>query len=187
MTDDREIVRQVLDGKTNAFEAIILKYQQPLFNYIGRMVGDRETALDLTQEVFLKAFASLHTYKASYSFRPWLFRIASHLLIDLWRKKKLPLASLDQTAGEDPASYSLTNPSGAMSVTTRYELHELIQRLEQALQKIPAQLRELFLFRYVNGLSYAEIAEITDLPVGTLKNRVFQAKERLRSLLEEQL
>jgi len=185
MAEDQELVRQVLAGQTQAFEALILKYQQPLFNYLGRMVGERESALDLTQEVFLKAFAALHTYNPNYNFRTWIFRIASHLLIDQWRKKKIPQTSLEPPGDEEGASNFDPVDSRALSVTARFEMEELIRRVEKALQKIPVRLRELFLWRHVNGLSYAEIAEISGLPLGTVKNRVFQAKERIRAFLEE--
>lgn len=186
MADDSQVVSQVLAGQTEAFEVLILKYQQPLFNYIGRMVAERETALDLTQEVFLRAFAGLKTYNPQYNFRSWLFRIASHLIIDQWRKKKLPQTSLDQVYEDEAGGLNSFSPADtkALSVTTQYEINELIHRVEEAVGKIPRELRELFLWRYVNGLSYAEMAEISGLPVGTVKNRVFQAKERIRAYLE---
>lgn len=186
MSDDGQVVSQVLAGQTEAFEVIILKYQQPLFNYIGRMIADRENALDLTQEVFLRAFSGLKTYDPQYNFRSWLFRIASNLVIDQFRKKKLPLTSLDQGREDDEGCLNSLSPADtrALSVTTHYEIKELIRRVEEALEKISPKLREFFLWRYVNGLSYREIAEVSGLPVGTVKNRVFQAKEKIRACLE---
>jgi RNA polymerase sigma-70 factor (ECF subfamily) len=182
---DREIVKRTLRGDIKAFEMIVRKYQQPLLNYIGRMVGDRELALDFTQEVFIKAYASLRSFEAQYRFKTWLYTIASNLVIDHWRKKKLPAMSLDAPLRDDEKSLTLDLPDGEPSVLDQLEMAEIRTRIEGAIQRVPAFLRELFVWRHVNGLSYEEMAEIKRLPVGTIKNRVFQAKEMVRRLLEK--
>ncbi len=164
---------------------IIKKYQQPIANYVGRMVGERELALDFTQEVFIKAYSSLDSYQPRFKFSTWLFKIASNTVIDFWRKKKLPTFSIDQTRGEDDDGPPFQIPDDKPTTTRKLELLELRENIERALRKLPSHLRELFIWRHVNGLSYEEMAEIKDLPVGTVKNRVFQAKEMLRVLLEE--
>jgi RNA polymerase sigma-70 factor (ECF subfamily) len=87
MDEDKKLINQTLKGDNRAFEMIIQKYQQPLLNYIGRMVGERELALDFTQEVFIKTYSSLHSYQPQYKFSTWLFKIASNYIIDFWRKK----------------------------------------------------------------------------------------------------
>lgn len=185
MDEDQEIIDRTLRGEREAFEVIIQKYQRPLFNYIGRMVGERELSLEFTQEVFIKTYSSLHSYRPQYKFKTWLYRIASNLIIDYWRKKKLPMHSLDQQEGWGNQTLSLQVPDDQPSVVRKHELSELRQRIEAALGKIPVSFRELFVWRHINELSYEEIAEIKGLPVGTVKNRVFQAKEMLRMLLEE--
>jgi RNA polymerase sigma-70 factor (ECF subfamily) len=164
---------------------IIQKYQQPVVNYIGRMVGERELALDFSQEVFIKAYSSLGSYQPQYTFSTWLFKIASNTVIDYWRKKKLPTFSVDQGRGDDDDSLPFQVPDDKPSTVRKLELRELRQEIERALRKLPPHLKELFIWRHINGLSYEEMAEIKDLPVGTVKNRVFQAKEMLRALLEE--
>jgi RNA polymerase sigma-70 factor (ECF subfamily) len=164
---------------------IIKKYQQPMVNYIGRMVGERELALDFTQEVFIKAFSSLRSYKSQYKFSTWLFKIASNTVIDFWRKKKLLTFSIDQTREDSDDDLPFQIPDDKPSTMRKLELRELREKIDRALRRLPPHLRELFVWRHVNGLSYEEMAEIKDLPVGTVKNRVFQAKEVLRVLLEE--
>lgn len=180
---EKELIRRTLRGEKIAFEGLIENYEQPLMNYIGRMLRDREQALDFTQEVFLRAYASLHSFEPRYKFSTWLYRIASNLVIDHWRKKKIPAVSLTDPPGADRLPFDI--PDDKPSVIENLERAELKQRIESALQKIPASLRELFIWRHVNGLSYEEMAEIKGLPVGTVKNRVFQAKELVRRLLEE--
>jgi RNA polymerase sigma-70 factor (ECF subfamily) len=187
MHDDQKLVAATLKGNRTAFEMIIRRYQQPLFNYIGRMVGEREMALDFTQDVFLRAYACLPSYRPQFKLSTWLFKIASNLVIDFWRKKKIPTVSLDQPFEEDGESYCLQVPDGEPSVGRKYELAELRAKIDKALARIPAALRELFVWRHVNGLSYEEMAEIKDLPVGTVKNKVFQAKEMVRRLMENEI
>ena len=97
--DDKILVQNILNGDEKAFEMIIKRYQRPLLNYIGRMVGDHELALDFTQEVFIKTYSSLHSYQSQYKFSTWMFKIASNLVIDFWRKKKIDSFSLDQQSG----------------------------------------------------------------------------------------
>ena len=185
MDEDKELVEKTLRGDKEVFEMIIRKYEQPVLNYIGRMVGERELALEFAQEVFIRSYSSLHSYKSQYKFSSWLFRIASNLVIDYWRKKKLATFSLDQKNTGNNQSQPLQITNNEPSTVKKYELSELRRRIEKALDKIPASSRELFVWRHINELSYGEIAEIKGLPVGTIKNRVFQAKEMLRKLLEE--
>jgi len=180
MTEDRQLVSRALKGDRRAYEMIVRKYEQPLTNYLSRMTGERETALDFAQEVFLKAYCSLASYRPAFKFSTWLFKIASNHLIDHWRKKKLPTVSIDQPIEEKdgPVMPQLADPGP--SVVRRFELAEIRQRIERALEAVPEALRELFVLRHVNEFSYEEIADIKSLPVGTVKNRVFQAKEMLR-------
>jgi RNA polymerase sigma-70 factor (ECF subfamily) len=183
MHDDNALVRRTLRGDKRAFEMIINRYQQPLLNYLGRMTGERELALDFTQEVFLKVYASLPSFQPRYKFSTWLFKIASNFMIDHWRKKKVGAVSLDQPVTDGDDSYMIQVPDDAPPVAKAYELTQLRKRIEAALARVPESLRELFVLRHVNEFSYEEIAEIKGLPVGTVKNRVFQAKELVRGLL----
>ncbi len=185
MYEDKNIVERTLSGEKEAFELLIQKYENPMFNYIGRMVGNRELALELTQEVFLKSYASLHSYQAKYKFSTWLFKIASNLIIDYWRKKKIPTLSLDQQDTRGYQRIPLQISDKEPSIIKKFELSELRERIEKALEEIPPSLREMFVWRHINELSYDEIAEIKGIPVGTVKNRVFQAKEMILQILEE--
>jgi len=182
---DQVLVRRSLRGDRKAFEMIVRKYQQPLLNYVGRTVGERELALDFTQEVFVRAYTSLRSFDPRFKFSTWLFRIASNLIIDHWRKKKLPTFSLSEPLGQDGDRLTFDVPDDEPAVGRKFELTELRQKIEKALEKLPGPLRELFVWRHVNELSYEEMAEIKGLPLGTIKNRVFQAKEMVRRILRE--
>ena len=182
--EDNALVRRALKGDRKAFEMIILKYQQPLLNYLGRMTGEREQAQDFTQEVFLKVHASLSSFQPRYKFSTWLFKIASNFMIDFWRRKKISAVSLDRTRDDGENPCSLQVPDAGPPVAKKYELAQIKKRIEGALERVPEELRELFVLRHINEFSYEEIAEIKGLPVGTVKNRVFQTKEMLRGFLE---
>ena len=184
MTEDRQLVSRALKGDRKAFEMIVRKYEQPLTSYLGRVTGEREAALDFAQEIFLKVYCSLGSYRPDFKFSTWLFKIASNHLIDHWRKKKLPTVSIDQPIDEDDGEVMPQVPDPGPSVVRKFELAEIREKIERALKAIPAGLRELFVLRHVNEFSYEEIADIKGLPVGTVKNRVFQAKELLRKQME---
>jgi len=184
--DERRLIRRALRGDRKAFEMIVRKYQQPLLQFVGRMIREREQALDVSQEVFLRAYASLSSYRSEYRFSTWLFRIASNYVIDSWRKKKVATVSIDQPLAEgEEDGPCLQIADETASVVRTLEMKELRTRLERAIDRLPLHLRELFVWRHVNGLAYEEMAEIKGVPVGTVKNRVFQAKEMLRRWLEE--
>jgi len=134
--------------------------------------------------VFIKAYSSLHSYRQEYKFKTWLFKIASNTVIDYWRKKKIDAFSIDQQYDPDGDSVPFQIPSKNPSVDKTVELHEVRERIEEVLDKLPASYKELFVWRHINDLSYEEMAEIKGIPVGTIKNRVFQAKEMLRKHME---
>jgi len=182
--EDKELVKKTLAGKQEAFEMIVQKYQQPLLNYIGRTVGRYELALELTQDVFIKTYSSLHSYHPRYKFSTWLYKIASNYIIDYWRKKKIKAFSIDQQSEKEDSPPPIQVPSKETSIYEKYELSEIRRKIEIALKKIPPHLRELFVWKHINEFSYQEIAEIKDLPVGTIKNRVFQAKELIRKQMD---
>jgi RNA polymerase sigma-70 factor (ECF subfamily) len=187
MHDDKELVRRTLQGDKQAFEMILKKHQQPLLNYVGRMVQNRELALDFTQDIFIKTYYALDTYQPRYKFKTWLFKIASNHIIDYWRKKKIEAFSINHRNRRDSDQSGFQIPSNEPSTCKKFELTDLRHKIEQALEKLPPSLRELFIWRHVNEFSYEEIAEIKGLPVGTVKNRVYQSKEFLRQFLEEKI
>lgn len=185
MDEDKQLIARTIKGEKEAFELIIRKYQQSLFNYIGRMVGERELALEFTQEVFFKTYSSLQSFQPQYKFSTWLFKIASNFVIDFWRKKKIDAFSLDERENSSGQNSPLQVAADEKSIIQKFELSHLRIKIEDALSKIPPQLREVFVWRHINELSYEEIAEIKGLPLGTVKNRVFQAKELIRKVLEK--
>lgn len=181
--NDRELVETALKGDKGAFEALVIRYQSGIINYIYRMILDMDEAMDLAQEVFIKAYFSLNTYNPRYSFSTWIYKIASNMTIDYLRKKKRKNLNTESLHNK---SKELEIPDHSMSPVKNLDREIFYKKLEDALNQLPESLREFIILRDINELSYSEIAEIKNLPLGTVKNKIFRGREILRKLLEEE-
>lgn len=169
--EDHDLVRRVLAGKTDDFRVLVDRYQQSIFRFTSGMLWNHEEAYDVTQEVFLAAFANLSSYVLSRAaFSTWLFTIARNRCINALTRRR-PLA--------------LDNPAAVEDVTSADTLarQELSQQLDRALAALPVEQRTAFVLAEIEELSYAEIARIERVSLGTVKSRIHRAKQRLRSLL----
>jgi RNA polymerase sigma-70 factor (ECF subfamily) len=184
---DERLVDETLAGDRDAFGALVLRHQRGLVSYIYRLVGSRDVATDLSQEVFLKVFVSLESFDPRYRFTTWLYRIASNSAIDHLRRKQPRMMSLSQPATSDevaaPPALAGTDPSPHDVLRGR----ELESRIGEAIGELPTAYRQLILLRHRQNCRYDEIARITRLPLGTVKNRIFRAREILRARLADVL
>ena len=185
-SSDEQLVSSTLDGNRDAFEQLVRRHQQGLVNHLYRLTGIRDAAHDLAKEVFIKVYTSLGTFDPRYRFTTWLYRIASNCAIDQRRKKRPLTCSLNQVtddesgrgpertvAGDDPDPHDMLR------------LQELRGELERAIATLPANYRQLILLRHRQHMRYDEIARTADLPLGTVKNRIFRAREMLRRELAD--
>ncbi len=183
---DEQLVDETLAGDRDAFGALVLRHQRGLVNYIFRLVGSRDIATDLSQEVFLKVFTSLGSFDPRFRFTTWLYRIASNSAIDHLRRKHPRILSLSQPAGfEDAPAPALAGSDPSPDEVLRGR--ELQSRISQAIAALPVGYRQLIHLRHNHNCRYDEIAKITRLPLGTVKNRIFRAREILRSRLSDVL
>jgi RNA polymerase sigma-70 factor (ECF subfamily) len=182
-TPDLELIAAALQGVEAAFEGLVQRYQRGIVNYIYRMAGNYETALELAQETFLKVYLSLKEYNSEYKFSTWIYRIAHNQTVDLLRRKRpraIPIdAPIETEEGPQPRQFATKDPS---ALETMIESEEWA-RIAGAIAALPEGLRELIVLRHVNLRSYEEIARITGLPLGTVKNRIFLGRGELRRLL----
>ena len=182
---DEVLVARVLSGEIHLYEEIIARYERPIVNFIYRMIGDYEHSLDLAQEVFFKAYRSLDRFDPTYRFSTWIYRIASNRSIDHLRRQPVSLLSLDDPGGTGRGSegvIQLKSPSrGPEELLASRELGD---RIGLAIDSLPARYRELILLRHLQGMAYEDIARVKRLPLGTVKNRLFRAREMLRTRLE---
>ena len=185
---DEQLVQASIEGNRESFETLVRRHQRGLVSHIYRQTGQREAALDLAQEVFLKVYLSLASFDPKYRFTTWLYRIASNCAIDHQRKKRPLTCPLYADAGSERGAGPTRTLAG--SDPTPHDvlrLHELQDRLEVAIRDLPADYRQLILLRHRQHCRYDEIARIAQLPIGTVKNRIFRAREILRHSLHDVL
>jgi RNA polymerase sigma-70 factor (ECF subfamily) len=177
------LVAQAQAGDEQAFGELACRYEGKLRLYVWHLVGDEETARDLVQEAFLRAWANLHRYDSTYRFSTWLFRIAHNLAVDSLRRGgqwTVPLETVDEEGEvrELPLRDSLRSPMEQLANK------QLAQALREEIDKLPPALRELVVLRHFVGMAYQEIADLKGLPLGTVKNKLFRAHSVLRKALE---
>lgn len=180
---DIELIAKAIRGREDGFEELVRRYQRPITAYIYRMLNDYDASLDVTQEVFIKVYNSLEKYSSDYKFSTWLYRIAHNAAIDYMRRNSANLQSLE-TENEDGA-YQLQLESPSPSPEQERERKEWRSEIDAVVRCLPSVYKELILLRHSQELSYDEIAEVTNLPLGTVKNRLFRAREMMREIFIE--
>lgn len=182
---DQQVVAVALQGVESAYRELLRRYQRPVFSLIYRMVRDRELAEDLAQESFVKALNALDTYRPEFKFSSWIFKIANNTAIDYLRKKKPATLSLEgrrEGGGpEEPRPIALPHPGG--SPLDELEARELGSAIEQAIGQLRPEYRACIILRHIEGRSYEEIAEILELPLGTVKTYIHRARAQLKQIL----
>lgn len=185
---DSELVRRVQDGDRSAFDLLVLKYQHRIVKLVSRYVREPSEALDVTQETFLKAYRALPRFRGDSAFYTWIYRIAintakNHLVSLSRRPREVDIENADgEPIGLDELQRSLDTPEHLLLT------EEIRETILEAMRRLPDDLREAITLREVDGLSYDEIAQVMDCPIGTVRSRIFRAREaideRLRPLLE---
>ena len=180
---DVELIAKAISGREDGFEELVRRYQRPITNYVFRMLNDYDASLDVTQEVFIKVYNSLARYSSEYKFSTWLYRIAHNAAIDYIRRRSPHELSIE-TENKDGA-YQLQIESPNPTPEQDRERSEWRTEIESVVKCLPTVYRELILLRHAQDLSYDEIAEVTGLPLGTVKNRLFRAREMMREIFIE--
>ncbi len=179
---DCDLIERATSGREDGFEEIVRRYQRPIAAYVYRMIGDYESSLDLTQEVFIKIYASLTRYRPEYKFSTWIYRIAHNVAVDHLRRstsrreRSLTLETSDAEEFERPLFMNAPNPE------QESEREERRVEIEAVIGSLPPAYRELIVLRHAHDMNYDEIAEVTNLPLGTVKNRIFRAREAMRGM-----
>ena len=177
-TSDPELVASAARGLEGSFEELVNRYQRPISAFVYRMVGDYDAALDLTQEIFIKVYASLSRYRPEFKFSTWIYRIAHNAAIDHLRRTSTRDRSL--SAGTETDNYELPLESEGLTPEQQSEREERRVEIEMVVRSLPTAYRELIVLRHSQDLTYEEIVDVTGLPLGTVKNRLFRAREMMR-------
>ena len=184
---DHDLIALARTGSEKAYRELLDRYQRPVFSLVYRMVRDRELAEDLAQETFVKVFNHLDRFNPKYKFSSWIFKIASNLAIDTLRKREPVTVSLDgsrnaQTPDEIESS-RITVASTDENPEELLEARELGKEIEGAIGQLRPEYRTAILLRHVEGRAYEEIAEIMEVPLGTVKTYIHRARTELRESL----
>lgn len=180
---DQQLVEQVFKGNKHAFDLLVLRYQHRILALISRFIRDQDEVEDVCQEAFIKAYRALPKFRGDSAFYTWLYRIAintakNHMVTKSRRPPDTDVDLGDAELVELPAE--LVDNASPESKLSRNELQELI---DQAIEDLPEDLRTAFTLREFGGLSYEEITEIMDCPVGTVRSRIFRAREALDNVI----
>ncbi len=181
---DAELVRQAQRGAPAAFAALVSRYQDRVFNTCYRMCPNHADALDLTQTTFLKAMEGLRQFQGRSAFYTWLFRIAVNLTMSHRREQKRPVHTLDAGGDGDPPREA--QAARDTDVAEPVERAERRERVAAALAQLDAEFRAAVILKDIEDLDYATIAEILNVPVGTVKSRIFRGRMALRELLRDE-
>lgn len=181
------LVERARQGDRAAFGQLVDEYKDKIYNYVARMLNDPYEAEDVTQEAFLRAYKSLPRFRGASSFHTWLYRIASNLAIDVVRKRKRqePTFSLDEPLESDDGEYERELPDETGGPEERTSTRETRVAVRRAIMDLPEKLRDVMILYELQGETYEDIAGILDVPLGTVKSRLFNARNRLKESLEE--
>ena len=181
--DDHQLIAQCLQGEATAFGELVRRYQDRLFNTVYRVVGNAEDAQDVVQEAFLSAYQSLNGFKGDSLFFTWLYRIAVNTAISYKRKQRNALSldsGMNGQSGIEPSDQSaMSRPGRAL------EQAEQERRIQGALNRLSAEHRAVLIMKDMEGQKYEAMAEILNVPIGTIRSRLHRARLELRDLLEK--
>ena len=179
---DRRLIAESLAGRSASFGELVLRYQDRLFNAVVRILDNREDAADAVQDAFINAYQSLATFKGDAEFYTWLYRIAFNTAVSLKRRRK-QVMSLDGGRDSDPG-LDPVDPSRETRPGTALHRDEDEALLQAALNRLSTEHRTVLVLKDIEGLKYEEIAEILDVPIGTIRSRIHRARLELKELLE---
>lgn len=191
---DLMLVERTLAGDQHAFELLVIKYERRIQRLIRRMVRDVDLVEDIAQETFIRAYRALHQFRGDAQFYTWLYRIAVNTakktLMDFKRDPTVSESALRSTDDEDETSRHGNEPTTEETPETVFAAKEIATAVNNAMVALPEDLRQAVTLREIDGLSYEEIAEVMQCPIGTVRSRIFRAREaisaKIRPLLENQ-
>jgi len=191
---DLALVERSVAGDSAAFTLLVIKYQRRIERLIGRMVRDVDLVEDIAQETFIRAYRALPKFRGEAQFYTWLYRIAVNtakkFLLEMKHDPTVLQSTLDRHQDEDETFHPKSEPSSDETPETVLAAKEIAQAVNAALHALPEDLRQALTLREMDGLSYEDIAEMMNCPIGTVRSRIFRAREaisaRIKPMLEKQ-
>ena len=191
---DLALVERANAGDTRAFELLVIKYQRRIERLVGRMVRDVDIVQDITQETFIRAYKALHQFRGEAQFYTWLYRIAVNTakktLMEMHRSPVITESALHTGDDDDETSSCGRELTTQETPETVLAAQEIAEAVNAAMEALPEDLRQAVTLREIEGLSYEEISQAMDCPIGTVRSRIFRAREaisaRVKPLLDRQ-
>jgi len=183
--DDEDLMAQFQAGSVEAFDLLVARYKDPLASYLYRFLGDARESEDLLQETFMRVFRNRHSYRRIARFSTWLYTIAGNLARSEYRKRRRRRVQSLQGMNKDEEEYEVEIPDNTFRPDTHANNVLQDAAIQEALRQIPEEFREVVVLRDVQQLAYEEIAEITGLPMGTVKSRINRGRTKLQQLLKD--
>lgn len=180
---DEELVARVLAGDQGSFGILVARYQDRLVSFLFRMLRDLDTAHDLAQEVFLRVYQALDRFDPQFKFSTWTFRVAHNLGVDELRRRKVRWVPLQRQDAEDDSPWERELPSSDPSPYHDLRNEQRGTAIQEAIDALPGDYRELIVMRHYAELSYEEIAQLKRMPLGTVKNKLFRGRQMLKEKL----
>ncbi|MEW5701757.1 MAG: sigma-70 family RNA polymerase sigma factor [Candidatus Zixiibacteriota bacterium] len=181
---DERLIRDALAGDQSAYRELLARHRQSIYHVIFKIVRNPDEAADLVQETFMKAFGSLASYRFEYRFSTWLYKIAANSAIDHLRKKRIEALSLDKPVPTHDGEVALEIPDWSHSPEEDLFRKRRAVTIGEAIEALPSKYREVIILRHQQDRSYEEIAVQLNIPVGTVKARIFRARELLKKKLK---
>ena len=191
---DFQLVERTVAGDQRAYELLVIKYQRRIERLIGRMVRDTDLVQDIAQETFIRAYRALHQFRGEAQFYTWLYRIAVNTakkaLMEMRRSPIITESALHNRSDDDETSVIEQELITQETPETVLAAQEIAQAVNAAMEALPEDLRQAVTLREIEGLSYEEISQAMDCPIGTVRSRIFRAREaisaKVKPLLESQ-
>ena len=185
--EDVALIEDALNGEQGAFDKLMTKYYQHIYNLIYKMIFRKEDVEDLTQEAFIKAFNSLENFDKQFAFSTWLYKIATNNCIDYLRKKKLSTFSIDKEISSEDSDYKFEIPDTNYVPDNNIMQEERKKIIDEAIESLPEKYKRVIVLRHKKDMEYEEIAQKLDLPLGTVKAHIFRGRELLNKYLKDRI
>ena len=183
--DDEDLMQAFQAGSVEAFDLLVARYKDPLAGYLYRFLGDARESEDLLQETFMRVYRNRHSYRRIARFSTWLYTIAGNLARSEYRKRRRRRVQSLAGVNRDEEEYEVEIPDETFRPDTHANGALQDEAIQRALKEIPEEFREVVVLRDIQQLAYEEIAEITGLPMGTVKSRINRGRTKLQQLLRD--
>lgn len=181
IASDLQLIEQSLRGDSRAFDELVVRYQDRLVHSLEHVFGSREDALDVAQQAFVLAWSKLASFRRESQFYSWLYRIARNVASSQMRRHQAPSGSLDQL--HEASSFEPADQRHGAAPEHAMEQAEQVRLVQEALKRVSEEFRQPLVLKEIDGFSYEEIADVLDIPIGTVRSRIFRARQEMIDIL----